>query len=234
MGYRILVVEDEQEIADAIEIYLKTQDYEVIKAENGQRALEIFEEEEIDLILMDLMMPILDGVQTTIQIRKKSVVPIIMLTAKSEDTDKIWGLNIGADDYITKPFNPMELLARVNSNLRRAIRYTSQEKQEGTGKSISIDGIRLDLESKEVYVEDVPIKLTPREYGILHLLMSYPGKVFSIEEIYERVWEEPAYNADTVTVHIRKIREKIEINPKEPRYLKVVWGIGYKFEKQAK
>ena len=234
MGYRILVVEDEQEIAEAIEIYLKTQDYEVIKAENGQRALEIFEEEEIDLILMDLMMPVLDGVQTTIQIRKKSVVPIIMLTAKSEDTDKIWGLNIGADDYITKPFNPMELLARVNSNLRRATRYVSQEKQEEMGKSISIDGIRLDIESKEVYVEDVPVKLTPREYGILHLLMSYPGKVFSIEEIYERVWEEPAYNADTVTVHIRKIREKIEINPKEPRYLKVVWGIGYKFEKQVK
>ena len=234
MGYRILVVEDEQEIAEAIEIYLKTQDYEVIKAENGQRALEIFEKEEIDLILMDLMMPVLDGVQTTIQIRKKSVVPIIMLTAKSEDTDKIWGLNIGADDYITKPFNPMELLARVNSNLRRATRYVSQEKQEEMGKSISIDGIRLDIESKEVYVEDVPVKLTPREYGILHLLMSYPGKVFSIEEIYERVWEEPAYNADTVTVHIRKIREKIEINPKEPRYLKVVWGIGYKFEKQVK
>lgn len=234
MGYRILVVEDEQEIAEAIEIYLKTQNYEVIKAENGQRALEIFEEEEIDLILMDLMMPVLDGVQTTIQIRKKSVVPIIMLTAKSEDTDKIWGLNIGADDYITKPFNPMELLARVNSNLRRATRYVSQEKQEEMGKSISIDGIRLDIESKEVYVEDVPVKLTPREYGILHLLMSYPGKVFSIEEIYERVWEEPAYNADTVTVHIRKIREKIEINPKEPRYLKVVWGIGYKFEKQVK
>lgn len=234
MGYRILVVEDEQEIAEAIEIYLKTQNYEVIKAENGQRALEIFEEEEIDLILMDLMMPVLDGVQTTIQIRKKSVVPIIMLTAKSEDTDKIWGLNIGADDYITKPFNPMELLARVNSNLRRATRYVSQEKQEEVGKSISIDGIRLDIESKEVYVEDVPVKLTPREYGILHLLMSYPGKVFSIEEIYERVWEEPAYNADTVTVHIRKIREKIEINPKEPRYLKVVWGIGYKFEKQVK
>ena len=151
MGYRILVVEDEQEIAEAIEIYLKTQDYEVIKAENGQRALEIFEEEEIDLILMDLMMPVLDGVQTTIQIRKKSVVPIIMLTAKSEDTDKIWGLNIGADDYITKPFNPMELLARVNSNLRRATRYVSQEKQEEMGKSISIDGIRLDIESKTSY-----------------------------------------------------------------------------------
>ena len=151
MGYRILVVEDEQEIAEAIEIYLKTQNYEVIKAENGQRALEIFEEEEIDLILMDLMMPVLDGVQTTIQIRKKSVVPIIMLTAKSEDTDKIWGLNIGADDYITKPFNPMELLARVNSNRRRATRYVSQEKQEEMGKSISIDGIRLDIESKTSY-----------------------------------------------------------------------------------
>ena len=233
MSYTILVVEDEKEIADAIEIYLKTQDYDVIKAEDGMKALEIFEKEKIDLILMDLMMPVLDGVQATLKIREKSVVPIIMLTAKSEDTDKIWGLNIGADDYITKPFNPMELLARINSNLRRATSYTGQDVKESLS-SIRIGGIRLDTESKEVYVDDVPVKLTPREYGILHLLMSHAGRVFSIEEIYEKVWEEPAYNPDTVTVHIRKIREKIEINPKEPKYLKVVWGIGYKFEKEHK
>lgn len=233
MSYTILVVEDEKEIADAIEIYLKTQNYDVIKAENGMKALEIFEKEKIDLILMDLMMPALDGVQATLKIREKSVVPIIMLTAKSEDTDKIWGLNIGADDYITKPFNPMELLARVNSNLRRATSYTGQGVTESLS-SITIGGIRLDTESKEVYVDGVPVKLTPREYGILHLLMRHAGRVFSIEEIYEKVWEEPAYNPDTVTVHIRKIREKIEINPKEPKYLKVVWGIGYKFEKEHK
>lgn len=233
VSYTILVVEDEKEIADAIEIYLKTQNYDVMKAEDGMKALEIFEKEKIDLILMDLMMPVLDGVQTTLKIREKSVVPIIMLTAKSEDTDKIWGLNIGADDYITKPFNPMELLARVNSNLRRATSYTGQGMKESLS-SIAIGGIRLDTESKEVYVDDVPVKLTPREYGILHLLMSHAGRVFSIEEIYEKVWEEPAYNPDTVTVHIRKIREKIEINPKEPKYLKVVWGIGYKFEKEHK
>ena len=233
MSYTILVVEDEKEIADAIEIYLKMQNYDVIKAEDGMKALRIFEKEKIDLILMDLMMPVLDGVQATLKIREKSVVPIIMLTAKSEDTDKIWGLNIGADDYITKPFNPMELLARINSNLRRATSYTGQGIKESLS-SIRIGGIRLDTESKEVYVDDMPVKLTPREYGILHLLMSHAGRVFSIEEIYEKVWEEPAYNPDTVTVHIRKIREKIEINPKEPKYLKVVWGIGYKFEKEHK
>lgn len=229
MGYRILVVEDEKEIADAIEIYLKEQSYEVIKASNGKEALEVFNSLQIDLILMDLMMPVLDGIQATIKIREKSVVPIIMLTAKSEDTDKIWGLNIGADDYITKPFNPMELLARVNSNLRRSINYT--QVGQAAAKSIVIGGIKLDKESKEVLVDGQSVRLTPTEYGILHLLMSHAGRVFSIEEIYEEVWNEPAYNADTVTVHIRKIREKIEINPKEPKYLKVVWGIGYKFEK---
>lgn len=234
MGYKILIVEDEKEIADAIEIYLRTQSYEVIKVENGYKALEVFKDETIDLILMDLMMPVMDGIQATLEIRKTSVVPIIMLTAKSEDTDKIWGLNIGADDYITKPFNPMELLARVNSNLRRATSYVQKENQDLDNGSIVIGSIRLDTESKEVYVDGSAVKLTPREYGILHLLMTYPGRVFSIEEIYEKVWEEPAYNADTVTVHIRKIREKIEINPKEPRYLKVVWGIGYKFEKETK
>lgn len=229
MGYRILVVEDEKEIAEAIEIYLKAQNYEVIKATNGKEAIVLFDSTQIDLILMDLMMPVMDGIETTIKIREKSIVPIIMLTAKSEDTDKIWGLNIGADDYITKPFNPMELLARINSNLRRSNHYVDQLKEKSS--SIIIGGINLDIESRQVYVDGNPVRLTAIEYGILHLLMSHAGRVFSIEEIYEKVWDEPAYNADTVTVHIRKIREKIEINPREPKYLKVVWGIGYKFEK---
>jgi len=227
---RILVVEDEVEIAKAIEVYLKTQQYEVVKASNGQEALELFEKESFDLILMDLMMPIMDGVQTTLKIREKSIVPIIMLTAKSEDTDKIWGLNIGADDYVTKPFNPMELLARVNSALRRSKDYAKRV-EENTDE-IVIGGIKLNKMSNQVYVEEVAVRLTPTEYGILYLLMSHPNQVFSIEQIYEKVWNEVAYSgAETVTVHIRRIREKIEINPKEPKYLKVVWGIGYKFEK---
>lgn len=228
--YKILVVEDEKEIADAIEIYLKTQQYDVIKASNGEEALKVFQEEKVDLILMDLMMPVMDGIEATLKIREKSVVPIIMLTAKSEDTDKIWGLNIGADDYVTKPFNPMELLARVNSNIRRTKGY-ARINNEAT-RCIVIGGIKLDKDSKQVFVDDEPVRLTPTEYGILYLLMSNPNRVFSIDEIYEKVWLESAYGgADTVTVHIRRIREKIEINPKEPRYLKVVWGIGYKFEK---
>jgi len=226
--YNILVVDDEKEITDAIEIYLRNQNYNVFKAYNGKEALEIFEKEEIHLVLMDIMMPRLDGTSATIKIREKSTVPIIILSAKSEDMDKIWGLNIGADDYITKPFNPLELLARVNSNLRRYMNYSNviEDKEH----IIKIGGIELNDESKEVSVDGEAVKITPLEYKILYLLMSYPNRVFSIEEIYEKVWKEPAYNADTVTVHIRRIREKIEINPKEPKYLKVVWGIGYKFE----
>ena len=228
MGFRILVVEDEKEIANAIEIYLQTQNYEIIKVQNGKEALEVFDKVKVDLVLMDLMMPVMDGIQATLKIREKSVVPIIMLTAKSEDTDKIWGLNIGADDYITKPFNPMELLARVNSNLRRSINYAEQIQDDS---DIIMGGIKLEQDSRQVYVDGSAVRLTPREYGILELLMRHAGRVFSIEEIYEKVWDEPAYNAETVTVHIRKIREKIEINPREPKYVKVVWGIGYKFEK---
>ncbi len=227
--YNILVVEDEEEIANAIEVYLRNQNYHVFKASNGIEALNIFAKETIHLILMDIMMPILDGIQTTIKIRETSIVPIIMLSAKSEDMDKVWGLNIGADDYITKPFSPMELIARVQSNLRRYTSYTPNLPQNSS--ILTIGGITLNDDSKTVYVDGEPIKLTPLEYGILHLLMKNPNKVFSIEEIYSKVWHEPAYNADTVTVHIRRIREKIEINPKEPKYLKVVWGIGYKFEK---
>lgn len=227
--YNILVVDDEKEIADAIEIYLKNQNYTVFKASDGGEALEIFSKENIHLILMDIMMPKMDGTTATIKIREQSTVPIIMLSAKSEDMDKIWGLNIGADDYITKPFNPMELLARVNSNLRR---YTSYAKAVSPldEEVIKIGGIELNDTTKEVLVDGEPVKITSLEYKILHLLMKHPNRVFSIEEIYERVWKEPAYNPDTVTVHIRRIREKIEINPKEPKYLKVVWGVGYKFE----
>lgn len=228
--YNILVVDDDKEITNAIEIYLKNQNYQVFKAYNGREALDIFEKEEIHLVLMDVMMPVMDGMQATLKIREKSVVPIIFLTAKSEDMDKILGLNMGADDYITKPFNPMELLARVNSNIRRFTNYTKLEKA-GDKDSIEIGGVVLNTVSKEVIVDDENVKVTPLEYKILHLLMSHPNRVFSIEEIYEKVWQEPAYNPDTVTVHIRRIREKIEINPKEPKYLKVVWGIGYKFEK---
>ncbi len=228
--HNILVVDDEKEITDAIEIYLKNQNYNVFKGYDGEEALKIFEKEEIHLILMDMMMPKLDGTGAIMKIRENSTVPIIILSAKSEDMDKIWGLNIGADDYITKPFNPMELLARVNSNLRR---YTSYSKDTAVKENvIKIGGVELKDESKEVLVDGEAIKTTPLEYKILYLLMSYPNRVFSIEEIYEKVWKEPAYNPDTVTVHIRRIREKIEINPKEPKYLKVVWGIGYKFEQQ--
>ncbi len=227
--YNILVVDDEKEITDAIGVYLKNQNYTVYKAYNGEEALEIFEKEEIHLILMDMMMSKIDGTSATIKIREKSTVPIIILSAKSEDMDKIWGLNIGADDYITKPFNPLELLARINSNLRRYTNYSKiTEIKENVMK---IGGVEVNDESKEVFVDGEGVKTTPLEYKILYLLMSHPNKVFSIEEIYEKVWQEPAYNPDTVTVHIRRIREKIEINPKEPKYLKVVWGIGYKFEK---
>jgi len=229
--YNVLVVEDEKEIAAAIEVYLKNQNYNVVMAYNGMEALEVFERQEIHLILMDIMMPVMDGIQTTVKIREKSKVPIIFLSAKSEDTDKILGLNIGADDYITKPFNPLELLARVNSSLRR---YTSYSKPEAAVQEnvIEIGGIALNDMNKTVLADGNPVKITPLEFKILHLLMKNPNRVFSIEEIYEKVWNEPAYNPDTVTVHIRRIREKIEINPKEPKYLKVVWGIGYKFEGQ--
>lgn len=229
--YNILIVDDEKEITDAVEVYLKNQNYNVLKAYNGQEALSIFEREEIHLVLMDIMMPVLDGVNATIKIREKSTVPIIMLSAKSEDMDKIFGLNVGADDYVTKPFNPLELLARVNSNLRRYTNYSKilTNDQVDEDNVIKIGGIELNDTNKEVLVDGKSVKITPIEFKILHLLMKNPNRVFSIEEIYEKVWNEPAYNPDTVTVHIRRIREKIEINPKEPKYLKVVWGIGYKF-----
>lgn len=227
--YNILVVDDDEMITEAIEIYLKNEGYNVFKAYDGIEALKILEDEIIHLIIMDIMMPNMDGTRTTVKIREEKQIPIIMLSAKSEDTDKILGLNLGADDYITKPFNPLELIARVNSQIRRYTRFSSLKEDENL---IVIGGLTLDKESKVVTGEGEVVKLTPLELKILTLLMENPNRVFSIEEIYERVWNEQVVgNVDTVTVHIRRIREKIEINSKEPRYLKVVWGIGYKIEK---
>lgn len=228
-NYTVLVVDDEKEIRDAIEIYLKNEGVRVLKAQDGVEALEMLHENEVHLILLDVMMPRLDGISATHRIREEKNIPIIILSAKSEDTDKILGLQVGADDYVTKPFNPMELVARVKSQLRR---YVTLGTFEGIKKVIDLKGLTIDKESKEVTVQGVPVKLTPIEYKIVELLMTNAGRVFSINDIYERVWKEPGYNAEnTVAVHIRKIREKIEIDPKNPRYLKVVWGIGYKMEK---
>lgn len=228
----ILVVDDEREITDAIDVYLSSEGYRILKAYTGIEALNILEKENVQLILMDIMMPELDGIRATSKIREKSEIPIIMLSAKSEDTDKVLGLNIGADDYITKPFNPIELIARVKSQLRRYMRFSSISPVKVEEKAISCGGLELIEEEKRFLVDGEDIKLTPTEYKIINLLIRNQGRVFSIEEIYERVWGDIAYNVDTVTVHIKRIREKIEINPKEPRYLKVVWGIGYKIEKQ--
>jgi DNA-binding response OmpR family regulator len=228
-GFTVLVVDDEKEIRDAIKIYLKNEGITVVQASDGIEAIEKLDEHQIHLIIMDIMMPKLDGISTTFKIREQKNIPIIILSAKSEDTDKVLGLQIGADDYVTKPFNPLELIARVKSQLRR---YVTLGTYEGRTELINLNGLTLDKEAKEVAVNGDPVKLTPIEYKIVDLLMSYPGRVFSINDIYERVWKEPSYNAEnTVAVHIRKIREKIEIDPKNPRYLKVVWGIGYKMEK---
>ena len=227
-GYNVLVVDDDKAIVEAIEIYLRGEGYNIFKAYDGAESLDVIREEEIHLVIMDIMMPKMDGTRATLKIREEKEIPIIMLSAKSEDTDKILGLNIGADDYVTKPFNPLELIARVNSQIRRYTRFSPLKENNDV---IKIGAIELNKSSKVVLVDGEVAKLTPLEFKILSLLMDNPGRVFSIEEIYERVWNEVAFNVDTVTVHIRRIREKIEINPKEPRYLKVVWGIGYKFEK---
>ncbi|MBQ2868234.1 MAG: response regulator transcription factor [Firmicutes bacterium] len=225
----ILVCDDDKEIVGAIEIYLNNEGYQVYKAYDGLEALNVVEKEEIHLILMDIMMPKLDGMRATMRIREDKNIPIIMLSAKSEDYDKITGLNAGADDYITKPFNPLELVARVKSQLRRYTSLGSMEKRSGVYRS---GGLVVDDEQKCVTLDGEQVPVTPIEYGILKLLTANAGKVFSMEQIYEAVWKEPAYNPEnTVAVHVRRIREKIEINPKEPRYLKVVWGIGYKIEK---
>ncbi|MEG6616182.1 response regulator transcription factor [Peptococcaceae bacterium 1198_IL3148] len=228
-NYNVLVVDDEKEIRDVIEIYLKNEGITVIKAKDGVDAIEKLHEHEIHLIILDVMMPRLDGIATTFKIREQKNIPIIILSAKIEDTDKILGLQVGADDYVTKPFNPLELIARVKSQLRR---YVKLGTYDGIEKVINVNGLTLNQSAKEVTAHGEVVKLTATEYKILELLMINAGHVFSINEIYERVWKEPGYNAEnTVAVHIRKIREKIEIDPKNPRYLKVVWGIGYKIEK---
>ena len=226
----ILVCDDDKENVDAIEIYLSQEGYRILKAYDGLQAVEMLEREDVQLLLIDIMMPKLDGLRATLKIREKSSIPIIILSAKSEDADKILGLNIGADDYVTKPFNPLELVARVKSQLRR---YTKLGNAAGENQKIyQTGGLIMNDDLKEVTVDGEPVKLTPIEYNILLLLVKNQGKVFSISQIYESIWNEDAIGADnTVAVHIRHIREKIEINAKEPRYLKVVWGIGYKVEK---
>ena len=225
----VLVTDDDQDIRDGIEIYLKNEGYNVIKAADGVEALEKLANNEIHLIILDIMMPNMDGITATFKIREERNIPIIMLSAKAEDGDKIHGLSVGADDYVTKPFHPLELLARVKSQLRRYVQLGTYN--DGAAK-VEIDGLVLDEDAKEVILEGDPVRLTPIEYKITELLMKNAGRVFSIREIYERVWNEEAYNAENiVAVHIRKIREKIEADPKNPRYLKVVWGVGYKMEK---
>lgn len=228
--YNILVCDDDREIVEAIEIYLSKEGYNVIKAYDGLEAIEILKKEDVQLLLIDVMMPKLDGLRATLKIREKSGIPIIILSAKSEDSDKVIGLDVGADDYITKPFNPLELIARVKSQLRR---YTKLGTMAGQKSNVyTVGGLEVNDDSKEVTVDGESVKLTPYEYKILLLLVKNQGRVFTIEQIYENVWKEEAIAADnTVAVHIRHIREKIEINPKEPRYLKVVWGVGYKIEK---
>lgn len=232
--YNILVVDDDKEIVGAIEIYLKKEGYNILKAYNGNQALEKIKENEIHLIILDIMMPEKDGLETLEEIRKEKTIPVILLSAKSEDYDKIGGLNSGADDYITKPFNPLELIARVNSNLRRYVKLGSIESKENeriyqTGELVVND------ETKKVTVDGKEVKLTATEFNILKFLLQNKGKVYSIPEIYESVWKEEGFGAENIiAVHIRHIREKIEINPKEPRYLKVIWGVGYKIENLEK
>ena len=230
--YTVLVCDDDKEIVEAIEIYLSQEGYRILKAYDGEQALKVLNEEKVDLLVIDVMMPRLDGIRATLKIREKMSLPIIILSAKSEDSDKILGLNIGADDYVTKPFNPLELVARVKSQLRR---YTKLGRTVGAGDQeeiYTVGGLTINDDLKEVTVDGEVVKLTPTEYDILLLLVKNQGKVFSIDQIYENIWNEEAIGADnTVAVHIRHIREKIEINPKDPRYLKVVWGVGYKIEK---
>ncbi len=233
-NYRILIVEDDKEIREGIEIYLKNQGYEVYQAENGKEGLAVIEERAIHLAIVDIMMPVMDGVTMLMQMRAKGYdFPVIMLSAKSEEVDKIMGLNMGADDYVTKPFTPLELLARVNSHLRRYAKYLEAVNLQGNKDKIyTIGGLELNEDTVEVSVDGAPVKLTPMEFKIIQLLIKNPGRVYSADEIYERIWNEKAINTDTIMVHVRNIREKIEIDPKNPKYLKVVWGVGYKIEKQ--
>ena len=230
----ILIVEDDKDIREGVGIYLKSQGYQVFMAPDGIEGLETLEKEEIHLAIVDIMMPRMDGITMTMKLREKHDFPIIMLSAKSEEVDKVMGLNIGADDYVTKPFTPMELMARVNSQMRRYKRFMEKlqaQEQAQTDTIYTMGGLEENENTFEVRVDDVPVKMTPMEFKILLLLIKNPGRVFSADEIYERVWNERAVNTETVMVHVRNIREKIEINPKEPKYLKVVWGVGYKIEK---
>jgi len=228
---KVLVCDDDREIVDAIEIYLSQEGYQILKAYDGVEAVNILQKEDVQLLIIDIMMPRLDGIRATLKIREKSSLPIIILSAKSEDADKILGLNIGADDYLTKPFNPLELAARAKSQLRRYTQLGNIQ-SPAAGEVYQIGGLVVNDDLKKVTVDDDTVKLTPIEYNILLFLMKNQGRVFSIEQIYENIWQEEAIGVDnTVAVHIRHIREKIEINPKEPRYLKVVWGVGYKIEK---
>ena len=230
----ILIVEDDKDIREGVGIYLKSQGYQVFMAADGVEGLEILEKEEIHLAIVDIMMPRMDVITMTMKLREQHDFPVIMLSAKSEEVDKVMGLNIGADDYVTKPFTPMELMARVNSQMRRYRRFMEklQEKEAQNSDMVyTIGGLEVNESTFEVRVDDTPVKMTPMEFKILLLLIKNPGRVFSADEIYERVWNERAVNTETVMVHVRNIREKIEINPKEPKYLKVVWGVGYKIEK---
>lgn len=239
----ILVCDDDKEIVEAVSIYLEQEGYRVLKAYDGQEALDIMRsytshngEIELHLMILDIMMPRLDGIHTMMRLRQKYNIPVILLSAKSEDVDKILGLNAGADDYVTKPFNPLELIARVKSQLRRYTQFGAiskdKEKSETETNILSLGGLSMDMERREVTVDGEPVKLTPTEYRILQLFMEHPGIVFSSAQIYEKVWEDSFVTDNTIAVHIRRIREKIEINPKEPRYLKVMWGIGYFLERQ--
>lgn len=231
--YHILIVEDDKEIREGIEIYLKNQGYIVYQAANGKEGLEVIQKEEIHLAIVDIMMPIMDGVTMLMKLRMENYeFPVIMLSAKSEEVDKIMGLNMGADDYVTKPFTPLELLARVNSHLRRYSKYLSAVQEENGNHIYTIGGLELNEDTVQVSVDGEYVKLTPMEFKIVQLLIKNPGRVFSADEIYERIWNERAINTDTIMVHVRNIREKIEIDPKNPQYLKVVWGVGYKIDRQ--
>lgn len=232
MKHTILLVEDELGIRETVKIFLKSQNYEVIEAENGKEGLIALQNNDIHLAIVDIMMPVMDGLTMTMKLREVSDIPVIFLTAKTEDIDKITGLNLGADDYITKPFEPMELIARVNSNLKRYEQILNLKGSTQTpSNQLIVGGLVLDQPTKEVFVNGQSVRLTKKEFQILELLMSYPGKVYSAEEIYESIWEETAINTETIMVHVRRLREKIEANPKHPEYLKVVWGVGYKIEK---
>lgn len=232
--YTILIVEDDREIREGVEIYLKNQGYRVCRAANGREGLDVIGKETIHLAIVDIMMPVMDGVTMLMKLRDMGKeFPVIMLSAKSEEVDKVLGLNMGADDYVTKPFTPMELLARIHSQLRRYTKYLNMSRSGGSDDHVfTLGGLELNEETVELSVDGNPVRLTPMEFKIVQLLMKNPGRVFSADEIYERIWNEKAINTDTIMVHVRNIREKIELDPRNPKYLKVVWGVGYKMEKQ--